>query len=342
MPAVRDAVLKSLSLKIVDDMKKTDPKGKYKLRNNFIVELLVHLKQKNSFEEYYRFLTDFESFSKDWLHDRVIAHCKEQSGGKIKFTHLAKEILTEITDEAKKVVRDAVTQNISGNAKSFLDLFVEKLKTRITMSKDEMKIGLSLADSNAKKFAETVLPSIAEIEKLLLHEITGWNVETKIKDLSVKPNEELFKGLFCCTKKCPFCGAFCESETIEHAQHFSKQHRPEGLNSYRWIQTQHLAMEICTALVAGNATFQNRDTNQKWISYKDYQTVNDYYKSWIIQRDPSAEATSYWKKVFHTFNKEFADRYGAKPAEIGNAWDIGWDKVKEDLNKTYNTNIQSL
>ncbi|XP_078063087.1 interferon-induced very large GTPase 1-like [Mustelus asterias] len=342
MPAVRDAILKNLSLKIVDNMRKTDAEGKYKLRNNFIVELLVHLKQKSSFEDYYSYITNFENFAKNWLHDRVIAHCKERGNIKMRFTHLANEILTEITNHTKEVVRDAVSQNISGTAQRFLDLFVDQLKTRITMSKDEMKLVLFQTDSNANRFAEAVLSFIAEVEKILLNEITTWDVEEKIETLSVKPNEELFKGLFSCTLKCPFCGVFCESETIEHKLHFSKQHRPQGLNSCRWKESKFLIMDICTASVASNAKFRNKDTNNEWVNYKDYQTVNDYYKSWIIQRDQTTEATSYWKKVSHTFNKDFADRYGAKPAKIDTTWDIEWDEVKEDLNKTYNTNIQSL
>ncbi|XP_078411261.1 up-regulator of cell proliferation-like [Cetorhinus maximus] len=342
MPAIRDAVLKDLSMKIVDNMKKTDPKGKYKLRNNFVVELLVHLKQMNDFEDYYRYINDFENFAKKWLHEQVIVHCKEQFTGESRFVHLAKEILTEITDQAKEVVQDAVTQNISGKAQSFLDLFAEKLRSRITMCKDEMKIVLFQTDSNAKKFAEAVLLSIAEVKKLLLNEVTGWDVKAKIKELSVKPNEELFKGLFCCTKKCPFCGAFCESETTQHGQHFSKQHIPEGLNGYRWRNSQCLSMDICTASVAGNASFRNKDTGFEFKPFKDYQSVNAYYKSWTIQRALSAEATSYWKRVFYDFNREFADRYGAKPAEITSAWNIKWEEVREHLNKTYNTDIQSL
>ncbi|XP_055521044.1 interferon-induced very large GTPase 1-like [Leucoraja erinacea] len=341
LPALRDATLKALSVNIVDDMKENDPESKYSLRNNFTVALLVHLKQRDTFDDYHRYITDLENSAKDWLHHQVIEHCKTQRDGEITFTRLAKGILTQITEQAKEIVEDAVKQNFAGNVQSFLDMFVDKLKDRISMPKDEMKLVLFHSDGDGKKWAEAVLPSIEEVEQRLLSEVTSWDVQAKIEELSIRPRDELFKGLFNCTKKCPLCGVFCDSETPVHSQHSCKQHRPEGLNGYRFIESKHLVTDVCTASVAGNGRFKNNDTNWELKPYKDYQTVNDYYKSWIIQREISAQAASYWKKVFYTFNEQFAEKYKAKPAEIDEAWNIDWDVVRGDLNKTYNTNIQS-
>ncbi|XP_032901943.1 interferon-induced very large GTPase 1-like [Amblyraja radiata] len=340
-PALRDATLKALSVTIVDDMKHNDPESKYSLRNNFTVALLVHLKQRGTLNDYHQYITDLENSAKDWLHLQVIEHCTTQRDGESTFTHLAKGILTQITGKAKEIVEDAVMQNFAGNVQSFLDMFVEKLKTRISMPKDEMKLVLFHSDGDGKKLAEAVLPSIEEVEQRLLSEVTGWNVQAKIEELSIKPKDVMFKGLFSCTKKCPFCQVSCDLETVVHSQHSCKQHRPVGLNGYRLLHSEHLVTDVCTALVAGDALFENNDTNGEWKPYKDYQTVNDYYKSWTIQREISAQGASYWKKVFYTYNQQFADIYGAKPAEIDNAWNIDWDVVKRDLNKTYNTNIQS-
>ncbi|XP_048402075.2 interferon-induced very large GTPase 1-like isoform X2 [Stegostoma tigrinum] len=342
MPAVRHAMFESLGLKITNDMKKNDPEGKYTLRNNFTVALLVYLKQKGSFEEYYQYISNLENFASNWLHKQVIAFCNVQFKEDCKLIHLAKEIINEIIQQAMNIVRDASHQNINGNVQSFLDLFVEKFKTRIAMSKDELKLVSFQIDSNAKKFAEAVLQFIPDVQNLLLDELKNWNVEAKIKELPIKPNEEILKGLFSCKKKCPFCRVFCDSETPEHQQHFSKQHRPEGLSGYRWRDSQRLAVNVCTASVGSNATFCNDDTNGAYVPFKIYKTVNEYYKSWIIQNDLGTEATSYWKKVFYTFNEQFAEKHNAKPAEIERSWDIGWDEVKKQLNKTYNTSIESL
>ncbi|XP_072898127.1 interferon-induced very large GTPase 1-like [Hemitrygon akajei] len=341
LPALREATLKTLSVNIVDDMKKHDPERQYTLRNNFTVALLVHLKQTDRFDEYLRYIRDIENFAKDWLHQQVIKHCKTERNGESTFTRLAKEILTEITGQAKVIVQDAVKQNFAGNARSFLNTFVEKLNTRISMPTDEMKLILFRSGSDGKKCAEAILPCIEEVEQDLLREVKGWDVKAKIEELSIKPREELFKGLFSCTKKCPFCGVFCDSETLVHSQHSCKQHRPQGLNSYRWLDSEHLVTDICTASVASDTRFRNKDTNWEWHPYKDYQTVNDYYKSWIIQREISAQAASYWKKVFYTFNVKFAEKYAAKPAEIDGSWNIDWEVVREEMNKTYNTTIQS-
>ncbi|XP_032901694.1 interferon-induced very large GTPase 1-like [Amblyraja radiata] len=341
LPALIDATLKALSVNIVDDMKQNDPESKYSLRNNFTVALLVHLKQRGTFDDYHRYITDLENLAKDWLHHQVIEHCTTQRDGESTFTHLAKGILTQITRKAKEIVEDAVIQNFAGNVQSFLDMFVEKLKDRISMPKDEMKLVLFHSDGDGKKLAEAVLPSIEEVNQKLLSEVTSWDVQAKIEELSIRPRDVLFKGLFNCTKKCPFCQVYCDLETVVHSQHSCKQHRPEGLNGYRWVHSEHLMTDVCTALVAGDASFKNNNTNWEWKPYKDYQIVNDYYKSWTIQREISAQGASYWKKVFYNYNQKFADIYGFKPAEIDEAWNIDWDVVRRDLNKTYTTNIQS-
>ncbi|XP_062903273.1 up-regulator of cell proliferation-like [Mobula hypostoma] len=341
LPALRDATLKSLSVKIMDDMKKHDPERKYSLRNNFTVALLVQLKQTHQFDKYLQYIRHFENFAKDWLHQQVIKHCKTERDGESTFTRLAKEILTEITEQAKDIVQDAVKQNFAGNAQTFLNTIIEKLNTRISMPKDEMKLVVFQSGSDGKKCAEAILPCIEEVEQDLLREVKGWDVKAKIEKLSIKPRKELFEGLFNCTKKCPFCGVFCDSETPVHSQHSCKQHRPEGLNRYRWADSERLVTDICTASVTSDASFQNKDTNGKYHPYKDYQTVNDYYKSWIIQREISTQAASYWKKVFYTFNQQFADAYKAKPAEIDGSWNIDWDVVREEMNKTYNMTIPS-
>ncbi|XP_072898110.1 interferon-induced very large GTPase 1-like [Hemitrygon akajei] len=232
LPALRDATLKTLSVNIVDDMKNHDPERQYSLCNNFTVALLVHWKQTHQFDKYPRYIRDFENFAKDWLYQQVIKHCKTECDGESTFTRLAKEIITEITGKAKDVVQDAVKQNFAGNAQSFLNMFIEKLNTRISMPKDEMKLVLFQSGSDGKKCAEAILPCIEEEEQYLLQVVKGWDVEAKIEELSIKPMEELFKVLFNCTNKCPFCGVFCDSETLVHSQHSSKQHRPEGLNRY--------------------------------------------------------------------------------------------------------------
>ncbi|XP_042192908.1 interferon-induced very large GTPase 1-like [Callorhinchus milii] len=342
IPAVREAILNCLGHRIVLDMKKNDSSGEYSNRNSFTVALLVHLKQQDKFDQYLNYINHFKSFANNWLRGQVINYCNTKTNGDTKFIHLAKVHLKEITNEAKEIVREAIAQNVSGEARSFLDLFVDKLKAKLAMPKDSLKLVVFQPASKAGNFAKMVLPHIQEAETSLLQELTTWNVNAMIEQLPVKPHEEILKKLISCNKKCPFCQVCCEIETLGNHQHFSNQHRPTGLNRHRWSNNKHLVMDICTASVASNCKFRNSDTNEQWVKYEDYCTVNDYYKSWIIQKSPSAEAASYWKKVFHIFNQDFAKHYNAEPADITDAWNIPWDRVKDDLNKTYYVSLKFL
>ncbi|XP_032901818.1 LOW QUALITY PROTEIN: up-regulator of cell proliferation-like [Amblyraja radiata] len=216
LPALRDALSRLSVVNIVDDMKQMTLRASTVSATTSLWPSWCTLKQRGTFDDYHRYITDLENLAKDWLHHQVIEHCKTQRDGESTFTRLAKGILTQITGKAKKIVEDAVMQNFAGNVQSFLDMFVEKLKTRISMPKDEMKLVLFHNDGDGKKWAEAVLPSIEEVEQRLLSEVTGWDVQAKIEELSIKPRDEMFKGLFNCTKKCPFCGVFCDSETPVH------------------------------------------------------------------------------------------------------------------------------
>ena len=47
--------------------------------------------------------------------------------------------------------------------------------------------------------------------------------------------------------------------------------------------TNKFTATFCNDSVKSNDTFQNSATNGTSIPYKDYRTVNDYYKSWNIE-----------------------------------------------------------
>ncbi|XP_061118179.1 up-regulator of cell proliferation-like [Conger conger] len=67
--------------------------------------------------------------------------------------------------------------------------------------------------------------------------------------------------------------------------------------------------------------------------YKDYRSI---YPDWLIQPDTSIQASDYWKYIFSKFNKQFAEEYEAKPADIPPQWRyITLEQAAESLKKSF-------
>ncbi|KAJ8340116.1 hypothetical protein SKAU_G00347490 [Synaphobranchus kaupii] len=176
------------------------------------------------------------------------------------------------------------------------------------------------------------------LEKTIEDEIGTWDVEKSI----TKPTEELIKSLLNCKKQCPFCGVPCEQAGLNHSNHFSEYHMPDGLSGYANCVSEKLSTDICTISVTSGETFKNEDTDYKSVQYKNYKSVNDFYKSWQIQPDCSYKASSYWKSVFYRFNRDFAQKYGYEPADIPNGWNISKEQVRKDLQEAYQVSLNSV
>ncbi|CAL4111447.1 unnamed protein product, partial [Meganyctiphanes norvegica] len=108
-------------------------------------------------------------------------------------------------------------------------------------------------------------------------------------------------------------------------------HYPLGVAGYHDEKTKELTLETCNVLCAGELSFRNYDTHNKWHKYKDYRSVNEYYKSWNISPDTSLEASLYWKWVFCQFSKEFAKYHMA----LCNKIPLQWKNISdEDIKKS--------
>jgi hypothetical protein len=144
--------------------------------------------------------------------------------------------------------------------------------------------------------------------------------------------------MFGCQACCPFCKGLCDQTVRDHAGgHSTRIHRPQGITGYHDINTKILENRICTTLIAGDRRFKNLDTSDQWHPYKEYQTVNDYYKSWAIPPDQSFEASTYWKWFMATFSQELANYYGVKPPEIPLAWkNISFEEARKQLREEFN------
>ncbi|XP_067425468.1 up-regulator of cell proliferation-like [Emydura macquarii macquarii] len=311
-PALVDYVNQRLGPEIVDNFLVSEKAIEYASRTFFQFFLLKELLEEMNFENYVKYSGCYEEFVKSWIQRRLLGHY----GGKKSLGDLEKGILSTIINKIKDVLKNSINEN-NNTVSAFLDSFCKDLQQDLVISKDSL-VGVQFKNTaNIKQLSDHIQIFLPKLEEEILSQFSGLQLETKLSNLSVKPQDEIFKRMFGCGKQCPFCKAPCEAGGTEHKEHFVSVHRPKGLGRVRNRDSQKLDHSICSSDVVSNCSFQNVDTAGKFHPYKDYR---HYYPDWLIQPDTSIDASDYWKFVFKEFNDQLAGKYHAKAADLPGDW----------------------
>ena len=86
------------------------------------------------------------------------------------------------------------------------------------------------------------------------------------------------------------------------SQHKSRYHRPKGFARYMVDGSDKFVTSFCNDSVKSDRRCRNGDTNGKCIHYRDYRSVNYYYKSWNIEGVTSDDSL-YWKYTTYQVTK---------------------------------------
>ncbi|KAI3377051.1 hypothetical protein L3Q82_000048 [Scortum barcoo] len=201
--------------------------------------------------------------------------------------------------------------------------------------KEAEKTTLFQIQSTCSPFKDSLIKSLTELEEQLKEDFSNSeDIAETLKKLPIKPQDELFKRVFGCGQQCPFCKVPCEAGGNDHKIHHASVHRPQGLGTANYADSQKLAATLCTTDVTSECRFRNSETKNKCHPYKDY---SKYYPDWHIPPDPSQEASDYWKYVLVQYNERFAQIFEAKPADVPGAWRrIGKEEALKGLKDAFN------
>ncbi|XP_053489620.1 up-regulator of cell proliferation-like, partial [Ictalurus furcatus] len=319
-PAVTEYIDHGIGPDIVDavlERKSTE----YSSRALFQYTILKELLEKSKFSDFVEYILHYENYVKDWIYNHIIkCFSKDISLQELKMKKLDR-VVKKITNAVEASKLEANGSPLPNNAEGTTILIQNLCKAMsdvISISMSTVERVLFQNTSCCEPFTKSLYECIDDLKQQIAKEITESTDTTEtLKNVPVKPQDELFKKVFGCGVQCPFCKTPCEAGGKEHQLHHAAVHRPQGLGMYRSVTTNILCEEICTSSVHGNGTFQNRETNFQPHPYKDYRK---YYPDWHIAPDMSIEASDYWKYVLVTFNTQFAERYKALPAVYPDAW----------------------
>ncbi|XP_062239740.1 up-regulator of cell proliferation-like isoform X2 [Platichthys flesus] len=327
-PAVETFVYSKLGPDIIREMRK---QSQFNARHCSQYEILLDLLSKNSVGEYIRYIRSYEGYVKEWILDQTEKHLSKDS----KMFELVDQHLDSSLSSIKAAIHKA-TKKTSADLKTFINNFCQELGDTLVISQDALGDFMMLNKANQEQFADWFTQSVDEMEQALKQGFKERDIQSILKHLDVKPQNELFTQVIGCGKQCPFCGVACVSGGGNHAEHTAPLHRPRGLKGGYWYTTNILSTHICTSLVVSDILFRSDAIKDEWTPYKKYK---DIYPDWIIPSDGSYEASDYWKYVMATFNEEFAQKHGLMPADIPTTWKkITRLQAEQSLKGSFNMN----
>ncbi|XP_046850913.1 interferon-induced very large GTPase 1-like isoform X2 [Xenia sp. Carnegie-2017] len=316
-------------------------KSIFQSKGPYHASVLIQLGEGNMFELFVPYFENPVKFLKSKLQESVEDYClkKELSLVQLlvkKETQKIESNISSAIEFASKLARHEV---VLGGGKfkviNWINHFVLKCSS-LAITKEMFGVATMNEDlKDIDVFDTKIRQRVSEFVKTLAE--SDVDKET-VGKWDPAPHENLFPAMFGCQCVCPFCKGLCDHTTKGHpGNHSTRIHRPLGLTGYRDVESQILDSGICTFYVDGEGTFENHATDWEPHPYKDYQSVNDYYKSWTIPPDPSFEASKYWQWFMAKFSKELAGHYKAKEAIIPSAWrKVTFKDAKEQLEQIYN------
>ncbi|XP_075174728.1 interferon-induced very large GTPase 1-like [Anomaloglossus baeobatrachus] len=328
-PAITDYVYNHLGKQMVDDILQDSNNQIFKSRMGFQYNLLKDLLDEMCFKKYVQYITFYETFCKEWIQNKI----KEKYQKQTTLQPLQVDLVSSIIKDVRNVLRDETILE-SEDIPQFLENVQKELKEQLVISQETMAIIAFNNQVNVRHFSASIQDFLASSEKQILKELESLSLRSLLSKIKLKPEDELFRKVIGCGRQCPFCKVPCEAGGADHTHHLASVHRPQGLGKYRDYYSSILVNSICSTDIVSNTSFSNSDTGGTWHPYKDYRK---YYPDWNIDPDPSIKSSDYWKFIFGKFNRNFAEEYDAKPADLPDDWKA---MTKEDalnsLKKTFN------
>uniref|UniRef100_A0A3P9PLM8 Interferon-induced very large GTPase 1-like n=1 Tax=Poecilia reticulata TaxID=8081 RepID=A0A3P9PLM8_POERE len=324
-PAVENFICRSLGPDIVDKML---TKEEFSTRMSFHYSILLDLISKSDFNCFKSYIYSYEYYVKSWISERI----RETFSSRSTVCQFEDKHLKFCIDHINAAINKAKTEN-TDSLKTFVENICIELCDKLGISQDALDTFMVLNNADQKQFAHWLNMCVEEMKEALREKLKNTEIDTKLSQLHVKPENELFSRVFGCGQQCPFCKIPCDAGGENHTRHFALLHRPWSLAQVGWDESNKLQTDICSSLVISNRYFHFSGTKGEYHPYKEYREI---FPDWNIPPDVSLESSDYWKYVMAKYNKEFAEACKAQPADIPDSWRrITKEQAKKSLKESF-------
>ena len=168
----------------------------------------------------------------------------------------------------------------------------------------------------------------------------------KQSEIKEKVISDISNHLFQCDKTCPLCHSPCNETHPEgvgpDSQHKSQCHRPEGFAGFRDDESEIFSTSFCNESVMSDRKFRGPATDYDWVYYRDYRTVNDYYKSWNIEGMASDDSL-YWKYITYQVTENLNQFFpGSEKPDISSWGKISKSEAIKTINRLFHLDANTI
>ncbi|XP_033124880.1 interferon-induced very large GTPase 1-like [Anneissia japonica] len=309
--------------------------GAFANKMAFHAQLLIELANKNCFDSYRAYLPNPYQCMDTYIGECIHNVCEGTTkNGKTVLEEIYYDKLNSLYANAEQAINDTC-KHYQGKCK--ITVWWPKLVEKISQDldvKQELRFFNEDGCFDVDDFKERLLSKLQESKNNIMKLFKG----VYILDAILEPCRKFLKNdLLGCHELCIFCKTPCDLQLGNNDEHRTRYHRPQGVSGYHNLATKKLVTNVCTTnVMSTNATFVCEETNRIPHLYCDYQSVNEYYKTWKIQ-PVARQSQLYWKWFMATYNNDLAGYYGCQPADIPDGWkQITLDLAIAELKKTYN------
>ncbi|MGK7896601.1 MAG: hypothetical protein AB4372_24010, partial [Xenococcus sp. (in: cyanobacteria)] len=302
-------------------------------KQSLIASVLISLAEQENINDYIKYIHNPKQSIKSWIAKYVDEFNSKELGIENIIKNQIDELIYITKDFVEKTNRYLeINPQHSSKIQAWIDKFRELAENRLIFRNLEKAetFGSKVKSLDFEYIKNQVNEGLESKKSELIRELRKFSELTTSEYSYLKENvaNKIIESVIGCIKACPFCGEICiHGKDHEHdIDHETPYHRPQGVKGYKWEtpsdSTRHnkLITETCSQNVAAKNRFRNSATNDEWVSYEDYRKVNEYYGSWKINSDLSADGESYWKWFMATYSSKLATYYGKKEPDIHSSW----------------------
>ncbi|KAG1928644.1 interferon-induced very large GTPase 1-like [Pimephales promelas] len=272
-------------------------------RSNLEKHILKTLAEEEDFDKYMNYIKTPRDHFKGFIRDEVKLYIDDKFSVSVlpemkKNVELLQQKIMEAAHESTKHV-----QENKGDVGLWLKSFTQRLSDELIFSEKDLS-GVKHDDVDVKLLEDVIKKELPDI----ISNISRGFTKTFPEKLDDKERpDELLIGHFCqcCWVQCPFCSAVCTNTIENHdGDHSVSFHRVDGVNGWKYHQTENLSADFCTTLVTSDKRFRVSDV---WFPCKDYRSAGGVYAKWSIT--PDLSELSYWKWFVCRFQKHLEKYY---------------------------------
>ena len=362
--ALRNAVLKQISTPCKDILLRlvTQKIHVHGLVLHNVIDMLednIRMENVNYLKEYFPDL--FHVFRKKILH--VFDGCPDIKLNDMireKFDTATRKLREFIEKELKLSEESSLIQVICQNnyikslgvgEKDFGGIAMPQYNKQETLDLAKRYSYSEISKARKEKIKKRIDDETEIIEKLKLLISNTDEVNTDItlhqqSEIKEKIITDVNNHLFQCDKTCPLCHGLC-NETHpgglgSDSKHKSRCHRPKGFSGFTMNESGEFVTSFCNKSVKSNFKFKNPDTNLEKVYFRDYRTVNDYYKSWDIEGMASDDSL-YWKYITYQVTKNLNKFFPkAKKPDLSSWEGISKSEAIKTINSLFHLDANTI